>query len=75
MTDTTPERTAGPLELARQAARMTPCGCGALAGHTCDGEGGMHLARFAVACQRGLMPEPAGGSSAERPIAPRSVLM
>jgi hypothetical protein len=57
MNDTMPERTATKLELAREAARMTPCACGARAGYTCDGKGGMHLARFAEARRAGLMPE------------------
>jgi hypothetical protein len=54
MTDTMPERTASPLELAREAARMLSCECGARPGYTCDGKGGMHLARFAAANRFGL---------------------
>ena len=55
MTNTMPERTASPLELARKAARRTGCGCSARPGYTCDGKGGMHLSRFAVARQAGLI--------------------
>ena len=57
MTDTAPERTAARLELARETARLIPCQCGARLGYTCDGKGGMHLARFAVARRSGLMGE------------------
>jgi hypothetical protein len=57
MTDTMPERTATPLELARETARMLTCECGARPGHTCDGEGGMHLGRFAAARRFGLLSE------------------
>ena len=46
MTNIMPERTARPLELAREAARMSPCSCGARPGYSCDGKGGFHLARF-----------------------------
>ena len=42
MTNTLPERTARPLELARETARMLSCECGARPGRTCDGKGGMH---------------------------------
>jgi hypothetical protein len=56
MTNTLPERTARPLELARETARMLSCECGARPGRTCDGKGGMHLARFADARRFGLMP-------------------
>lgn len=55
MTNTMPERTARPLELAREAARMVPCGCGARPGYTCDGNGGMHLARYAAGRQAGVI--------------------
>jgi hypothetical protein len=51
------ERTASKLELARETARGIPCGCGAVTGYSCDGKGGMHLARFAEARREGLMPE------------------
>lgn len=44
-----PERTASPMELARESTRQLPCECGARAGYTCDGKGGMHLGRFAQA--------------------------
>lgn len=55
MTNTMPERTARPLELAPEAAWMIPCGCGARPGYTGDGKGGMHLARFAAARQEALI--------------------
>ena len=57
MHDTMPARTAGPLELAREAARLIPCGCGARPGYSCDGHGGFHVSRFADARRSGLLPE------------------
>jgi hypothetical protein len=57
MTNTMPEWTATPLELARETARMLSCACGARPGRTCDGKGGMHLARFADARRFGLMSD------------------
>jgi hypothetical protein len=54
MTNTIPrERTASSLELAREAARMLSCNCGARPGYTCDGKGGMHLVRFIAAYHAG----------------------
>jgi hypothetical protein len=57
MNDTMPERTATPLELAREAARMIPCPCSARPGYSCDGMGGFHLGRFADARRFGELPE------------------
>ncbi len=57
MKDTLPERTASPAELARDSARMIPCECGARAGSTCDGKGGMHLVRYAAARSLGLLTD------------------
>jgi hypothetical protein len=57
MTDTMPEWPARPLQLAREAARMSPCRCGARPGYSCDGMGGFHLGRFAEAHRFGELPE------------------
>jgi hypothetical protein len=65
MTDTMSERAASPLELARETARMLSCQCGARPGYTCDGKGGMHLARFVDARRFGLM----GGDRMEAVLA------
>ncbi len=57
MTNTMPERTAAPLELAYETTRQLACGCGARPGYSCDGKGGMHLSRFVTAfTQRALTP-------------------
>lgn len=56
MNDRMPARTAGPLELARESARLIPCGCGARPGYSCDGKGGFHVGRFADGRRSGLMP-------------------
>ncbi len=53
MTNRLPERTASPMELARETTRQLPCECGARAGYTCDGRGGMHLGRYAQARRLG----------------------
>ena len=54
MTDMMPEWPAPrPLELARETARLSPCGCGARPGYTCDGKGGLHLGRLAEAYRFG----------------------
>jgi hypothetical protein len=53
VTNKMPERTASPMELARETARQLPCECGARAGYTCDGRGGLHLARYAQARRLG----------------------
>jgi hypothetical protein len=37
------------MELARERTWGLPCECGARLGYTCDGRGGMHMARFAQA--------------------------
>jgi len=57
VTNTLPERSASPLELARETARNIPCDCGARAGYACDGRGGIHLARFASARREGRVTE------------------
>lgn len=65
MTTNLPERTASPLELARETTRQIPCACGARPGFSCDGNGGMHLSRYADARRGGHITEAQMGAVIE----------